>query len=529
MVFRATISEITVSSISLKLRAPQSSPKAFHNRLLPSSGELLWAIEHDFMESSFTGLYRAMHSFLSSPAERRDLLMFRRAPRSDKSRMLTLDHGSFNSLAIRAKRARDFFLIVGPPGTGKTSFGLMTSLREELTNPEAQIVVLAFTNRAVDEICGKLKADGIEYIRLGTELSCTSAKENLLSNRIAGCRTAAELRDIIVGTRVIVATTTALNAAPLLFKLKHFSLAIIDEASQILEPHIIGLLSAVSSNGIPAIERFIMIGDHKQLPAVVQQTQEDSRVLVSDLLEIGLADCSLSLFERLMRRYGDNPDFCFMLTSQGRMHEEIADFPNKAFYEGRLSAVPLPDQTASRPEIEESGNLLRNILLARRVACLDVRPLGRGVSDKVNQREARLIASMVREIHEIAGSSFDADRTVGVIVPYRNQIAAIRNEIAAFGIDNLSDITIDTIERFQGSQRKYIIYGFTISQPYQLDFLTNHTFTEKGATIDRKLNVAMTRAEEHLLLVGNAPLLKADYTFGRLLDYLEERKAVYVL
>ncbi|MDE5789845.1 MAG: DNA helicase, partial [Muribaculaceae bacterium] len=188
-----------------------------------------------------------------------------------------------------------------------------------------------------------------------------------------------------------------------------------------------------------------------------------------------------------------------------------------------------PHQTASLPEIEESGNLLRNILLARRVAFLDVRPLGRGVSDKVNQREARLIASMVREIHEIAGSSFDADRTVGVIVPYRNQIAAIRNEIAAFGIDNLSDITIDTIERFQGSQRKYIIYGFTISQPYQLDFLTNQTFTEKGATIDRKLNVAMTRAEEHLLLVGNAPLLKADYTFGRLLDYLEEREALYRL
>ena len=527
MVFRASIAEITATSLRLHLRAPQSSPKAFHNRLLPSEGELLWAIEHDFVESSFTGLYRAMHSFLSAPASRRDLLMFRRPPKKDENISLNLDHGAFNTLALHAKRARDFFLIVGPPGTGKTSFGLMTSLREELADPEAQVVMLAFTNRAVDEICTKLKADGIDYIRLGTELSCSSDKEKLLSNRIAGCRSANEVRRVITGTRVIVATTTALNASPLIFKLKCFSLAIIDEASQILEPHIIGLLSATTPEGTPAIGRFIMIGDHKQLPAVVQQTQEDSRVTVPELIDIGLTDCSRSLFERLMRRYGDNPDFCHMLTSQGRMHEDIADFPNKAFYNGRLSAVPLPHQTVRLSADNGSENDLRTILRSRRVAFLNVDSTGKGMSDKVNPDEARLIAEMVHQIYLIAPESFDPDRTVGVIVPYRNQIAAIRNEIARYGIAPLTEITIDTIERFQGSQRKYIIYGFTISKTYQLDFLTNQTFTERGSVIDRKLNVAMTRAEEHLLLVGNAPLLRSDFTFARLLDYLEERKAVY--
>ncbi len=527
MVFRSTIAEIKSSSITLHLRSPQSSPKVFFNRLIPSDARMLWAIEHDFMESSFTGLYRSMHSFLSAPPARRDLIMFRREPETDPSLSLNLDHGSFNELALRAKRARNFFLIVGPPGTGKTSFGLMTSLREELTDPEANVVVLAFTNRAVDEICAKLQIDGIDYLRLGTELSCTSAKENLLSRRIAECHSADELSRIIVGTRVIVSTTTALNATPLLFKLKSFSLAIIDEASQILEPHIIGLLSAKASNGGPAIGRFIMIGDHKQLPAVVQQREEDSRVTEPELTDIGLTDCSRSLFERLIKRYGNNAEVCYMLTTQGRMHEEIADFPNRVFYNGQLRAVPLPHQVGILNKREETGNLLYDLLLSNRVAFLDVRNEKSGMSDKVNNREARLIAQIVVQIYALSPDKFDPDRTVGVIVPYRNQISAIRNELASFGIEGLTGITIDTIERFQGSQRKYIIYGFTISRTYQIDFLTNQTFTEGSNVIDRKLNVAMTRAEEHLLLVGNAPLLRSDFTFARLLDYLEERKAVF--
>ncbi len=528
MVFRCSIADITSRSIRLRLRAPQSSVKAFFNRLDDTGGELLWAIEHDFVESSFTGLYRAVHSFLSAPSSRRDLLMMRRSPSIDTSRKLRLDHGSFNSLALKAKQAGDMFLIIGPPGTGKTSFGLMTSLREELAEPESNVLISAFTNRAVDEICSKLASDGIDYIRLGSELSCSSPKENLLCNRIASCRTVDEVRQVIVNTRVIVATTTALNSSPLLFKLKNFSLAIIDEASQILEPHIIGLLSAVSPRDMPAIGRFIMIGDHKQLPAIVQQTPADSRVDEPELHAIGLTDCALSLFERLVRHYGNNPSVCHMLTSQGRMHEEIARFPNDFFYGGNLNAVPLPHQVASLPEIHTDGeNKIGEILRSRRIAFFNIPLQKREVSDKVNHNEAKLISLLVKEIYEIKKDTFDPDRTVGIIVPYRNQIAAIRNELTHHNIPELTDITIDTIERYQGSQRKFIIYGFTVSRPYQLDFLSNQTFREDEMIIDRKLNVAMTRAEEHLLMVGNAPLLRRNVIFSNLLDYLTRENAVF--
>ena len=104
-----------------------------------------------------------------------------------------------------------------------------------------------------------------------------------------------------------------------------------------------------------------------------------------------------------------------------------------------------------------------------------------------------------------------------VIVPYRGQIAAVREMLERTSIADLRDVTIDTVERFQGSQRDYIIYGFTIQKPYQLDFLTDYAFEEDGCLIDRKLNVALTRAREHLLLVGNPDLLQQNPTFAQLL------------
>ena len=57
------------------------------------------------------------------------------------------------------------------------------------------------------------------------------------------------------------------------------------------------------------------------------------------------------------------------------------------------------------------------------------------------------------------------------------------------------------MERFQGSQRDYIIYGFTIQKYYQLNFLTSNVFEDfDGSIVDRKLNVAMTRARSVLTL-----------------------------
>ena len=526
IVHRCTIESIGTDTIRLKLRAIQSD-----NRVFVAQMNNPWAIEHDFMESSYSSLYKGMQAFLTAPKERRDLLLLQREPQTDETAAIKGDYGDFNDLALQVKRAKDLFLIIGPPGTGKTSYGLLNTVKEELLEPDASILLLSYTNRAVDEICSKLTEEGIDFIRIGGEYSCADDyKKNLLSTKVEQSDNIASLRDTILQTKVFVGTTTALNSNMALFQLKQFTLAVIDEASQILEPHLIGLLSAHKDH-VPAIRKFVLIGDHKQLPAVVQQTEDVSRVEDACLLTgCLLTDCRLSLFERLLKKYACNKDVTYMLRKQGRMHHDIAAFPNMAFYNNQLEEVPRPHQNAVLPAKGDGEDSIADLLRTRRIAFIDVERPKDSISDKVNQTEAEMIAATVVKIYEIEQSNgFDVNKTVGVIVPYRNQIATIRKTIDRYGIEQLHDITIDTVERYQGSQRKYIVYGFTVQKYYQLNFLTSNVFEDgiDGSIVDRKLNVAMTRAEEHLIMFGNAKLLSSNFTFSKLIDFVRCRHSFF--
>lgn len=518
MVFRSRIESIGADCITLSLRAPQSDARVFL-----WYKDMMWAIEHDFIEASYGSLYRGMHAFLSAPKDRRDLLMMQREPRIDTSLTLKGDYGGFNELSLRVKQARDLFLIIGPPGTGKTSFGMLNTVKEELLEEGSSVLLLSYTNRAVDEICSKLVEDGIDFIRVGSALSSAPEYHDyLLSERAKAYKSVKGLKDMLENARVYVGTTTALSSNVALLQIKQFTLAVIDEASQILEPHLIGLLSARDGE-LSAIKKMVFIGDHKQLPAVVQQPQDVSVVKEEMLHDIGLMDCRLSLFERLLRKYRDNPAVTYMLSRQGRMHHDIAMFPNAAFYNGKLSEVPLKHQLAGLPDAGNESDGMETVLRSSRIAFVAAQEPHDSASDKVNMVEADMIASAVRKIYEIEQEGFKTEETVGIIVPYRNQIAAIRNIIDTYGIECLHDIAIDTVERFQGSQRKYIIYGFTISKPYQLKFLTDNVFIDTdGTVVDRKLNVAMTRAEEHLVMYGNPKLLQRNDTFARLMDFVKE-------
>ena len=522
MVFRSTIKEIREDTIVLSLRAEQVNAHVFWHR-----GHRKWAIEHDFFESSFSALYRGMHAFLSAPQARKDLLLLQREPRCDKSLTLRGDYGQFNTLSLKVRQAKDLFLIIGPPGTGKTSYGLMNTLKEELMTPEANILLLSYTNRAVDEICSKLTEEGLDFLRIGSKHSCDeNCLPYMLDTKVKTCSNTNALLRLLQSTRIFTGTTSAFSNKTELFKIKKFSLAIIDEASQILEPHLAGILSATAADGTSAIEKLVFIGDHKQLPAVVQQTERESAVDNAQLKAIHLTNCRLSLFERLLRQYRDNPDVVYMLTKQGRMHHDIADFPNYTFYQGKLQVVPLDHQLTVLPSQPASGNGIANLLTTRRIAFVAVTPPENSPSDKVNTHEAQAIAATVLQIYRLYqqdGIPFCPDKAIGIIVPYRNQIAEIRKHIEKSGIDTLRHITIDTVERYQGSQRDYILYGFTIQQYYQLNFLTSHVFEEDGSIIDRKLNVAMTRAREHLVMFGNAELLANNLTFYKLMAFIRHR------
>ena len=538
-VFRGSIVDIHETRVEVSLRNPQTQREVF-------DGEV-WAIEHDFMESSYRALYQGLQLFLEARQERKDLLLLQRKPRVDTTLTLQGDYASqgnteFNDLVLRVKQARDLFLIIGPPGTGKTSFGMVNVLKEQLMEEGTSVLLLSFTNRAVDEMCSKLVGEGIDFVRLGSELGCHEAyRSHLLGKRSEACRDGREIRQMIERCRVFCGTTTAFNSQIALLSIKHFDLAIVDEASQILEPQIVGLLSAKNARtGEHAIAKFVLIGDEKQLPAVVQQQESESMVQEPNLRAIHLTDCRLSLFERLIKAYrseGVNNEYSYMLTRQGRMHREIAIFPNYAFYQNKLIPVPLPYQEEPTPLTSESHDGLEALLTTRRIAFVTypeprqtgLDPCQQETSDKVNLIEARMIAATVHRIYLMNPEGFDKDRTVGIIVPYRNQISTIRNEIDSYHIEPLHDIMIDTVERYQGSQCENIIYGFTIRKYYQLAFLTGNQYVDRasGEIIDRKLNVAMTRAMKHLIMIGNARLLRENVIFFKLMEFARNRQSYF--
>lgn len=520
ILMKGNILELQPDRMTLVLRNGQQ------NKDIIGGKEEVFAVEHDFSDTSANNGFRGLYAFLSAQADRKELLLGVRPPAQLEDVKLNGDYGRFNELILKEKQAKDYFLLVGPPGTGKTSCALRFMVEEALSEPDTSILLLSYTNRAVDEICAMLTDSGIAdrtpFIRIGNELSCDKRfVPYLLKYSLDDCPKLTDIQQKMARTRIFVGTTTAINNRLNLFTLKHFQLAIIDEASQILEPDLIGILSARHQQH-NAIDKFILVGDYKQLPAIAQQSAEEAAVTDLLLRNIGLEDCRNSLFERL---YKSSPDTCrSILHKQGRMHPAIAEFPNQTFYyREQLESVPLPHQLEETPY--EAGltpqDTIDQLLLERRMVFIPAEaPDHLTCSDKTNPNEARIVATLLGHIYRLTESRFDPNRTVGVIVPYRNQIAMIRKEIARLQLPALQDISIDTVERYQGSQRDIIIYSFTIQNFSQLNFLTANTFQEGNFLIDRKLNVALTRARKQLLLTGNPHILGANITFYKLMEYI---------
>ena len=536
ILFKGSLQEIHGDRLVVHLNDGQQNPDLI-------SGDY-FAIEHAGSDIGGTSAIRSLYTFITSNEERRQLLLGQRVPRVDKS--LTLSHSyhpDYDEIILKAKQAQDYFLLIGPPGTGKTSQALQFLVCEQLAEkPKVQnsklkvqssILLLAYTNRAVDEICNMLTENELDYIRIGNEFSCDPKySDHLLKEVLDDNATLNSIKSTLADARIVVATTSTMNSNAALFNIKHFDLAIIDEASQILEPNIIGLLSTRHAER-RAIERFILIGDHKQLPAVVQQQDTlETEETNTFLKNIHLSSCTNSLFERLIltERAAGRTEFVGTLHKQGRMHPDIADFANRKFYaREQLECVPLAhqlEQTLAYNETSEDET--DDVLKAHRMIFIPSKPCRQlNISEKVNTEEARIITDLLRRLYRQLGKNFDPQKSVGVIVPYRNQIAMIRKEIEKLGIPELEEISIDTVERYQGSQRDIILYSFTIQSRYQLDFLTANTFYEDGQPIDRKLNVAITRARKQLILTGNEQTLRHNQLFAELIDYIKEKGGYY--
>ncbi|GAB4109852.1 MAG: AAA domain-containing protein [Thermoflexibacter sp.] len=521
-IFKCTIEKIEKDSIKVRLRYKQKNQSFFEKYNY-------WAIEHDFLEHSFNAMYRGLFSFLECPLkEKKEVILGLKAPAKPiipkEKTSLPLYFNELNpesaGIVQKALQVKDYFLIVGPPGTGKTSRLLKTLVKELYNQTDSTILLIAYTNRAVDEICEAISEHHLgNFIRIGGELSTKPEFRGHLLDKIASqVKNRAELREKILRTRIFVGTLASISGKNELFNLKKFNIAIIDEASQILEPQIIGIL--------PKVEKFILIGDQKQLPAIAQQPPELSKVKNKALVDIGLTNRRNSYFERLFNLCQKNEwTWAYdMLTHQGRMHAEIMAFANEFFYEGKLKLIPADWQTEKlsfNAGAYEKDSLI-GLLAGKRLLFFPTPVSHTDIDEKVNEFEALKVVEIIQAIKNLYAQNekdFVPEKTLGVITPYRNQIAKIRYELEKAGVADYERITVDTVERYQGSQRDIIIISFCINNALQMRNLVSLADDDKT---DRKLNVAITRARQQMIFLGNENLLSKNQIYRALIDFAKK-------
>ena len=521
-IFKCSIVGMTEKTVVVRLRSRQLNQAVFQKTAF-------WNVEHDLLDSSFNAMFRGLFSFMRAPQRKKNLLLTTEAPDKQASDFPNIHQpieveelpdmtAEQRRILQKMLNSQDFFLLWGPPGTGKTSVMLHHLVGHLLSKTDEKILLLAYTNRAVDEICEAIESLGEwvkkDYVRIGSRYSTgVQFHDQLLDKKIENVKTRKELKGVLESHRVFVATVASMNGKPELLELIDFQRVVIDEASQILEPQLVGLL--------PHFKHFTLIGDHKQLPAVVQQPLNESEVQEELLHSIGLNNHRNSLFERLYKRcISQNWTWAFdRLSHQGRMHSDIMQFPSVNFYEEKLHILPekLGDfqlQTIDFQEIETSERL-QTLIVERRVLFLNTDTDNGNNFNKTNAPEARLIGDLVHAFEKIYAKNNREMHplSIGVITPYRAQIAQIQAELQRRNFD-VSKITIDTVERYQGGARDVILLSLCTNEVSQLSSLVS--LSEEG--VDRKLNVALTRARRQLVVVGNAAILKESEIYRKFID-----------
>lgn len=469
-------------------------------------------LEGDTMESAAKALYSSVFELLSASEEKQQLLLGESQPQFDKIEKDLFPNLYKNQRDIIAKAvaAQDYYLIQGPPGTGKTSVILKNIVNHLFHNSADNILLLAYTNRAVDEICTQLKKidENFPFLRLGYKDNSNHLDRNI--SFIAESMDLRELFLLIKNTKVFVSTVSSALSNCEVFQIKKFNIAIIDEASQILEPHLIGLLCRV--------ERFIMIGDEKQLPAVVLQNRKNCEVKSELLKNIELHNLSDSLFERLLKIAKSKKWNCYdLIKRQARMHKDIQELTNFLFYNNQIKLWrENPALSKSNTFFSKnSENFLESQLSSSRLIFINTKTENRA---KANNAEARLIIEIIDLIRAKLGADFK-EKSIGVVCMFRAQVS---NVLKMLNQDLKENILVDTVERFQGSERDFIIISSAVHNSHYIQFVQSVVDID-GCKVDRKLNVAISRARRQLIFLGNEDVLSKSEIYKKMIDFIKEK------
>ena len=444
-------------------------------------------------------------------------------------------------VALDLRPAPPVTLVHGVFGSGKSTVlaaalrvldRLVGSLAEGDAAAHAQILFAATTNAAVDRVLTDLLARGFtSFLRVGSRrriakelfpftLHCLASDEDDardLRDMLARAQSPDDARCIqqeldavragqlrrrreLLGTvRVVGATCTACTFDVL--ARRRFRVVVMDECSQTTEPT--SLLALANFH----CERAVLVGDPQQLPPVLSHSRSgngstgtgtgtrdenstneirksyDENSSTRSNENNGTTDGSTpqglakTLFERLARS-GVRP---IMLRTQYRCHPTISGIANRLFYAGQLRDGV---DAAARPPVVPG---LPPVVLCRADAGCE---RADGAGSVLNEHEARaaavLLAILVRD-HGVA------PERIGVICLYRAQAAAVRRAAAADPA--CAAVPVSTVDAFQGEERDVIV--LSVARTAMLGF----------ADSPKRLNVAITRARRHLIVIAHQGLL----------------------
>ena len=315
------------------------------------------------------------------------------------------------------------------------------------------------------------------------------AREEARSLLADARRLEAQAVDHLLDTADILCVTTTGVDSELLGD-RQFDLAVIDEASQSVEP----------GAWIPLLRsrRVVLAGDHCQLPPTVVSREAEAEGF------------GVSLFERLMTHYGET--IARQLIVQYRMHQAIMEFPSAEFYGGELVAdasvkahllCGLPG-VETVPMVQSAAEFIDT---AGAGFDEQIEPDG---ESRLNPAEADLVARKVRALLD-CGVAADS---IAVIAPYAAQVRLLREQLPVPGLE------IDSVDGFQGREKEAVV----------ISMVRSNSTGEIGFLADiRRMNVAMTRARRKLLVVGDSATLASHPFYRRMIEYFESIGAYHTV
>ncbi|KAF3929219.1 hypothetical protein AA313_de0204339 [Arthrobotrys entomopaga] len=410
--------------------------------------------------------------------------------------------------------AQDYALVLGMPGTGKTT--TIAHIIRALVHQGKSVLLTSYTHTAVDNILLKIKDDPIKVLRLGvtSKIHPEVQKFAVLAN--APKKSFEEIQDALHSPQVVA--TTCLSINHIVFTERIFDVCIVDEASQITLPVCVG--------PIRMAKKFVLVGDHFQLPPLVRSQEAKAGGL------------DVSLFKLLS---DSHPDSVVNLEHQYRMCEEIMALSNYLIYQGRLkcgtekvahSSLAIPDINAldNFHRTSPTPSTLNAVCGTSSKSCwirdlfqenVKARFLNTDLVSAPEERKGDRIynpteAELTRQLVEGFVHCGVDPNEIGVVSVYRSQIKAIQHLL-----HNHPSVEMHTADKFQGRDKDCIIISLVRSNGKE----------NVGELLKdwRRINVAFTRAKTKLLIIGSKSTLKTNELLGKFVDMMEARDWVYDL